>query len=1303
MALNKQQVSVNFQKGLDTKSDPWQVPIGNFLELENSIFTKQGLLQKRNGFKQIATINDSSVSSLTIYNNELTAVGQSLYAYNQPNEEFINKGTFYPVKVNTKQLIANSSDLHQIDAITSPNGLTCVVWWESINPNIHNLKYAVFDATSGQSLINATDIVPSAGTVSGTPKVFYFNNNFVVIFPANSAGQKLEFFTINCLTLAVSASQVFAPSYIPNPNIPFYQVSLTGLSWDAVIAQNKIFVGYNVGANGFYVTIINPDFSSPVPTQIDNSVNASCVGAMTDGVNAYFAYTNNHVAPGPVSIGNIVGVQALSGTVSTLWAPQAFFNEGTYISNITGSIVGSTITVISEYVQQYNYFPYSYGYVGNNQIYKRTCTTAGVVGAAPTSPFLKGVGLASKSFVVNNDIYFASTYSFGNGLTTNTVNTNQPCYFVHDINGKVVTQLQYRNGAGYYALGGLPNVTANQFTGNASINSNKITSITDTSTLYVGQKLVSPNFPEADLYIESIDSVSSVTVSRTANSTGPTVLYDTKISFPYLYQAIANSFGGNESGESLIFGLRGAKLAEIEFYKQQIKTVEAGANLNLASGFLWNYDGVSATENNFFIYPDSLYVQGIPNQRINATTNSGSPLVSIADTSYIKVGQFVSGTGISFGVTYTKTCNTTTGSQIITVNNTTNLSVGQLVSGAGIPALSTITAIQTGTTIIISSPATATAAGVTLSFGGGATVVAIISSTVFAVDIAATSSGTNFLTFFGKMQTGNYQYAAVYQYTDNRGNLIQSSPSIPFFFEVKPAATISATTDGTNILKSISSDDFAKLQVGQSVSGTNIGSGSYITYLDSSVPSNLQATLSQITGGAGVSTVTVSQISQASVFVPNLRITYKNSVNIAIFRALTATGSVFEQLTSPRTPVENDPTQDYTNYVDLQSSLQIQGNNILYTTGGVLDNTATPFCYDVVVFDGRLWLISENKAYYSKPLVESTPVEMSDLQTLYVQPLQNYQGTTGSLTALSVMDDKLILFKKNAIYYVNGNGPDATGANSQYSEPILITATVGTDNLFSISYNPLGIIFQTDKGIWILGRDLSTSYFGAPVESFTQSAIVTSANLIPGTNQSRFCLSSGITLMYDYFYGQWGSFKGIPNLSSTIYNEKHTFIDKYGRIAQETPNYYIDISNPVLMKFTTSWFAIAGLQGFERAYFLFLLGKYYSPHKLNVELAYDFNDGYTQNTVITPENFASVYGADPYFGSSEFFGGPSQVEKWRIMLTKQKCDSVQVRISEVFDPSYGVQAGAGLTLSGMNFIIGVKKGYGPISQFNTAG
>jgi len=51
--LQKQQVAVNFGRGLDTKTDPWQVPVGNFLNLENTIFNKIGRLEKRNGFEQI--------------------------------------------------------------------------------------------------------------------------------------------------------------------------------------------------------------------------------------------------------------------------------------------------------------------------------------------------------------------------------------------------------------------------------------------------------------------------------------------------------------------------------------------------------------------------------------------------------------------------------------------------------------------------------------------------------------------------------------------------------------------------------------------------------------------------------------------------------------------------------------------------------------------------------------------------------------------------------------------------------------------------------------------------------------------------------------------------------------------------------------------------------------------------------------------------------------------------------------------------------------------------------------------------
>lgn len=1310
MPLQKQQIAVNFQKGLDTKSDPWQVPLGNFLELENSVFNKQGLLQKRNGFSEIASIADTSVSTLTTYNNELTAIGSSLYAYNQPNQNFVNKGTFYPVKFTSNNLVANTSDLHQIDMATSPKGLTCAVFWQSINPTTNEFRYTVIDTSSQQSLINPSDIIPTSGTVSGVPKVFYLNNNFVVIFPQENGGvQQLQYFSINCTTLAVSATAILANVYTPNPSVPFNSGGFFGLSWDAVVVGNQIHVGYNRGANGFHVSIIRNDLSVSVTLQADAGTTPSSVGAMTDGTYSYFAYYDY-----VTKLGNIVGINGITGTPVVLWAPQQIFNfvleALPLIPNITGSVIGNTITVIYEKFDSYAYFPSNYQTVFDNQIYKRTCTTAGVVGAAPTSAFVKGVGLNTKSFVLNDEIYFSTAYSFGNGISGEySIFTNQPCYFVNDIDGKVVTQFTYRSGAGYNVTG-LPNVSLNTFTGTTNLGSNQITNILDTSLLRVGQRILSTNFPVSECYILSIDSSSTVTLSRIATATGATTFTDPTVQFPYLYQAVAQSFAGSSSGNPILFGLRGAKIASLEFYRPEIRNTEAGENLNLASGFLWSYDGVSLTENNFFLHPDSIYVQGEPILEKTCATTSGLATITMATTANLYANQFVTGAGISNGVSYTKTSNTTINSPIITVSDINNLVVGQFVSGAGIYSGTRIIAITSSTSVTLSNPATATAAGITLTFSPGAQIVSVDSPTQITISIPATAtSGAVPLTFLGGLNTGTYFYSVTYEDVDTKGNLIVSCPSQEYEFTVLPSATITATTvaSSSNNLINISSNDFAKLQIGQNVSGVGISANSYITALNDSNPANLRATINNapFLVGPGIS-LTVLAVTQASIYIPTLRLSYRQSVNINIYRRSVASGNVPEQLVPVRSPLKNDPTVNYVSFFDLYSNIDISGNKTLYTLGGVLDNTTTPPCSDLTIFNDRVWLIdSENgqKLWYSKPLVEGEPVNMSELQTVFVAGLLSEQSDIEGLTAVCIMDDKLIIFKENSIYYINGTGPDATGANSQYSDPIFITGTVGCINPSSITYNPLGIIFQSNKGIWILDRNLQTSYFGAPIESFTQNAEVISAKLIPNTNQSRFSLSSGIMLMYDYYFGQWGSFTGIPNISTCVYNNLHTFLDQYGRICQETPNTYLDISNPVLMSFKTSWFAIAGIQGFQRAYFLFLLGKYYSPHKLNVELAYDFNDSFTQSTLITPDNYASVFGNDPFYGSSEFWGGPSPVEKWRIMLERQKCDSVQIKVSEIYDPTFGVTAGAGLTLSGMNFIIGVKKGYGTISQFNTAG
>ena len=456
-----------------------------------------------------------------------------------------------------------------------------------------------------------------------------------------------------------------------------------------------------------------------------------------------------------------------------------------------------------------------------------------------------------------------------------------------------------------------------------------------------------------------------------------------------------------------------------------------------------------------------------------------------------------------------------------------------------------------------------------------------------------------------------------------------------------------------------------------------------------------------------VSIATTGATSTNTLLVPTLRLTYKtaNPVKITVFRASTAQATYY-QVTSVTSPLLNSTTADTVTFTDTAADSAIIGNSILYTTGGVVENLSPPATDVMALYRSRLFLLDSedrNLLWYSKQVIEGTPVEMSDLFTIYVAPTTGAQGITGNITALSAMDDKLIIFKRDAIYYIIGTGPDNTGANNDFSEPVFITSTVGCANQASIVLMPQGLMFQSaDKGIWLLGRDLSTSYIGAPVEN-NGTTPVTSAVSIPGANEVRFTLSSGITLLYDYFYGQWGSFN-ISAVSSTIYAGLHTFIDQYGRVFQESPGSYLDGAEPVLMGLTTGWINVAGVQGYQRAYAFYMLAEYLSPHILTFQIGYDYNPA-SQQIVIMPDNYNGTYGNSlqtPIYGNGNPYGGNPVREQWELNFSQGKCESFQISMQESFDASLGQVAGAGLSISQFNIEVGVKGAAPKIRASNSA-
>ena len=446
---------------------------------------------------------------------------------------------------------------------------------------------------------------------------------------------------------------------------------------------------------------------------------------------------------------------------------------------------------------------------------------------------------------------------------------------------------------------------------------------------------------------------------------------------------------------------------------------------------------------------------------------------------------------------------------------------------------------------------------------------------------------------------------------------------------------------------------------------------------------------------------TITSENSVTLDIPTLRLTEKvgqNPVRIVVYR-WSAGQQTYYQTSDVAVPLLNDPAVDSVTFLDKKADADILGDSILYTTGGVVEDLPAPACSAVTLFKSRLWVIDSedpNLLWFSKQVIEAVPVEMSDLFTLYVPPTTGSQGSTGPSKCLAPLDDKLIIFKANAIYYLVGVGPDNTGANNDFIDPVFITSTVGCANPASIVFMPNGLMFQSDKGIWLLGRDLSTTYIGAPVEAYNSSKVLSAIN-VPATNQVRFTLDNGLTLMFDYFFGQWGVFKGIPGTSSTIYQGLHTFINSRGEAFQETPGLYLDGSSPVLLQFTTAWIKLAGLQGYQRAYFFYMLGNYLSPHKLDVSVAYDYDANPTQTTVITPDNYNLPYGIDSPYGGGSPYGGVGSIEQWRVFLTTQKCESIQISVKEMFDATLGTVAGAGLTLSGLDVVVGVKKSYKPLA------
>lgn len=451
-------------------------------------------------------------------------------------------------------------------------------------------------------------------------------------------------------------------------------------------------------------------------------------------------------------------------------------------------------------------------------------------------------------------------------------------------------------------------------------------------------------------------------------------------------------------------------------------------------------------------------------------------------------------------------------------------------------------------------------------------------------------------------------------------------------------------------------------------------------------------TVTNTGGGTSANTLTI----------PTLRVTDKKppvrgSVIIGVYRTEDS-GTIFYRVSSVTSPTLNDTTVDSVVFVDTLADSAIIGNQLLYTTGGVVENIQAPAASFVTSYKDRIILLPDedtNQWWYSKQVVPGVPVEFSDLF------VNNIDQAGGKLVSAARMDSVLVFLKQNLLYYVTGTGPDSTGAQNDFSEAQPIACDGGCTDKNSVILIPAGLMYKSEKGIYILDRSLSVHYIGHEVEAYNNDHVI-SANLIENTTQVRFCLDSGVALMYDYLVEQWSVFTNHKAVDSIIFQGQFTYLTADGLVLQETPGQYSDNGEFIQLRLITSWLSFAGLQGFQRVRRLLLLGEYNALHNLRVFAAYDFNPYATQETVIPAGQLlgTGVYGSDAFYGDTSPYGGAFPLYQFVVKLSRQKCETIQFTIE---DTQSGLIQEESFSISAMSMEVGIKRGLNKMAATNTFG
>lgn len=421
MTLIKSNTPILFSGGLDQKRpEKLSIP-GRFLALVNCIRRKYGQVEKRFGFTSLgrdvvnASVTIDSGTNLANFREDvLLFTDFQLFSYASASDNWIYKSDIVNNTLSSRPIIRNGAIQAMPDMATN-GGFTATVWEDSrggIGASIH-------DDETGASVVSDYQL----SATGKRPKVYAVLGNFLFVYIKGSD-------LISVKVAVVDPATFGAEVTVQGGTTADKPWDVTPIGSNAVFVFNNTASGLTVGyidSNGVVGSLAGNALPDPITIASGTTLGSDCTTIYVNPMTGVI-YLSYHDAATSTNL----RLHAITGDLAT---------QAVATVEAIANVRNVTLTELDNIV--YIFYEISAASPKNHFVKFRPANdwmgAGAITFAAAATVFVRSVGLDTKSFVYNDDVYITVTHESG----------LQPTYFVIRYTGAlIVTKMAPELGGG---------------------------------------------------------------------------------------------------------------------------------------------------------------------------------------------------------------------------------------------------------------------------------------------------------------------------------------------------------------------------------------------------------------------------------------------------------------------------------------------------------------------------------------------------------------------------------------------------------------------------------------------------------------------------------------------------------------------------------------------------------------------------------------------------------------------------------------------------------------------------------------